>query len=163
MALAPVNNSNAVTALLAASQQTASTDDGQPAVKAAATKINLEEPKLNFFEQFKLNIRKPSEVKPSFEQLEQRATDIRRMGAYREKHPMPDMVKDYIGQVRDLMNDLRDSAYSANKRDGLFQKIDVIDDKLDALADKVLSDEKNGLELAQSLGELQGLLIDVFV
>ncbi len=164
MALAPVQNSSAVTALLAASQQTANTEDTSGQVKASATKtVRQEESKLNFFEQFKLNIRQQSDVKPSFQQLEQRASDIRRMGAFLEKHPMPEMVKDYVGQVRDLMNDLRDSAYSANKRDGLFQKIDVIDDKLDALADKVLSEEKDGLQLAHSLGELQGLLIDVFV
>jgi uncharacterized protein YaaR (DUF327 family) len=163
MALTPVQNTTAINALMAMQQSNAeaATDTGLKgaALKAATT----DEPKLNFFEQFKLNIRQATETKSSPEQLQERAADIRRMGAFLEKHPMPEMVKDYITQVRDLLGDISDQAYSANKRDGLFQKLDVVNEKLDALADKVLADEKDGLELAQSLGELNGLLIDIFV
>lgn len=163
MAVAPIQNTTAINALMAMQQSNAeaSTD---AALKGSAIKAaTIVEPKLNFFEQFKLNIRQASETKASPEQLQERAADIRRMGAFLEKHPMPEMVKDYITQVRDLLGDISDQAYSANKRDGLFQKLDVVNEKLDALADKVLADEKDGLELAQSLGELNGLLIDIFV
>lgn len=165
MALAPVNNTTAVNALMAIQQSNAeaSTDAGVALKGSAVKAATTEDTKLNFFEQFKLNIRQATETKASPEQLQERAADIRRMGAFLERHPMPEMVKDYITQVRDLLGDISDQAYSANKRDGLFQKLDVVNEKLDALADKVLSDEKHGLELAQSLGELNGLLIDIFV
>ncbi len=165
MALAPVQNTNAINALMQVQQSgaEASAETGAALKGAAIKTATSEEPKLNFFEQFKLGIRQTADTKPSAEQLEQRAADIRRMGAFLQKHPMPEMVKDYITQVRGLLADINDQAYSANKRDGLFQKLDVVNEKLDALADKVLSDEKDGLELAQSLGELNGLLIDIFV
>jgi uncharacterized protein YaaR (DUF327 family) len=165
MALAPVQNTTAINALMSIQQSNAEASaEAGAALKGAAVKTaTSEEPKLNFFEQFKLGIRQTTDTKPSVEQLEQRAADIRRMGAFLQKHPLPEMVKDYITQVRGLLADINDQAYSANKRDGLFQKLDVVNEKLDALADKVLSDEKDGLELAQSLGELNGLLIDIFV
>ncbi len=167
MALAPVHNLNPVNAMMAlqnsSSEAAAETAAALKGSVAKAVTAESTETKLNFFEQFKLGIRQTTDTKASPEQLEQRAADIRRMGAFLQKHPMPAMVKDYITQVRDLLADISDQAYSANKRDGLFQKIDVVNDKLDKLADKVLSDEKDGLELAQSLGELNGLLIDIFV
>ncbi len=146
-------------ALLGANQNSGTATNSEITV---ATKANNPETKLNFFEQFKLGSRIHSEAKPSLEELESRAADIRRMGSFLQKHPMPEMLKDYISQVRDLLGDLSDHAYAAHKDSDLFQKINVIDEKLDLLADKVLKEEQESFALAESLGELQGLLIDVF-
>ncbi len=160
MPLAPVYNSMPISALVQQASSNAETETAA-AQKAIATKTDTT--KTNFFEQFKFSSRNQSESKPSYEQLQERAENIRRAGAFLQKHPMPEMVKTYINDVRDLLSDLSDQAYAGDHQDGLFQKLNVIDEKLDALADKVLSDEKNGLELADSLGELDGLLIDIFV
>lgn len=122
---------------------------------------SVEKQEFSFFKSMKTA--EQASEKITFEDMKSRLQDIQKKGSLLKQHPMPDMVKNYISEVRDFLTDLREGAYASNERDGVFQKIDVVDEKLDQLANQVLEEEKEGFELADSLGELQGLLIDILV
>lgn len=97
---------------------------------------------------------------PNFETMRARFSEIQRRGKLLLHHPSS--MKSYVKDMKDFLGDLREHAYSAKYKDDLFQRMDTVDSQLDELADELLSSQQQELALVNSLGELQGLLIDVF-
>jgi len=129
---------------------------------APASPVKNRDVDLNFFDNF--TKRQQARQELNYNDMKSRADSIRERGAILKKHPMPDLVKEYLGEVRDFLDDIRQNAYEGNfDDDGIFQKLDVVDDKLDQLAAEIIDTEKEGFEIADSLGQLEGLLIDIFV
>lgn len=131
---------------------------------AASEKTKQAESKKNFWDhlttQVSKNTPKQTEEVKTFEE---RFADIKRKGDIALHHPLPAIVKDYVNEVKSFINDARQNAYSGKSKDGVFEKLDLVDEKLEKLADELLAEQKPGLNLAASLGELQGLLVDIFV
>jgi uncharacterized protein YaaR (DUF327 family) len=102
-------------------------------------------------------------VKPSLEDMKTRLSEILKKGAILRQHPTPGVLDDYVASVKGFLNDVRDNAYSPEKKDGLFQHLNTVDEHLDKLAKQFLAEQKPEMKLVDSLGELEGLLIDIFV
>jgi uncharacterized protein YaaR (DUF327 family) len=119
--------------------------------------------KKNFFENF-LN-RSDKLTKPSNDVLNKKLADIRHKAKLVKSHPLPNVVRDYIKDVKSFLTDVKDHAYEHQMdEDGeLFEKMKLIDKKLADIGDKILEDNKDELKLVAGLGELEGLLIDFYV
>jgi len=120
----------------------------------------IEKPKTGFFEQL-LN-QKNSKENISLESMRMRFSELQAKGKIIRSHPLPSVVKDYTRDLKNFLGDLKDQAYQAEHKDELFQRLKIADENLDKLVDETLNDQKKELAIVASLGELQGLLIDVF-
>lgn len=116
---------------------------------------------LSFLEQLKN--KENIKPKPDLKSMENRLADIQRKGLLLRHHPLPDIAEEYVDSIKGFLKDVRDHAYQSNSKDNIFQKVDVVDKKLDSLAEKLINEQKPEIDLVASLGELEGLLIDIFV
>jgi uncharacterized protein YaaR (DUF327 family) len=119
-----------------------------------------EKSKTGFFDQL-LN-QKTSKDNVSLESMKMRFSELQAKGKLVRSHPLPSVVKDYAKDLKNFLGDLKDRTYQAEHHENLFQRIKVADENLDKLVDETLSDQKKEINIIASLGELQGLLIDVF-
>ena len=102
--------------------------------------------------------------KPTMAEFKSQLADIRRKGRVLQSHPLPNLVKDYLGEVKTFLTDISDHAYSSQSSDnGVFERVEIADSKLDQMADEFLQDNQDDLKIVASLGELEGLLVDIFV
>lgn len=118
--------------------------------------------KATFFENFLNRSNKSS--RPSNEVLNNKLADIRHKAKLVKSHPLPSVVKDYIKEIKGFLTDVKDHAFEHQMdKDGLFEKMELVDKKLSEVGDKILEDNKEELSLVASLGELEGLLIDFYI
>ncbi|MCE2928175.1 MAG: YaaR family protein [Candidatus Caenarcaniphilales bacterium] len=165
MSIGPVSFTNNLIqsqSSFAAQSQSAATENNPNAqIKSSETrKIEKE----SFWDNL-VNKTKQSEIvtRPTETQMMVRLADIKLKGKMLIDHPMPEAVKSYIKDVKDFLNDAREHGYKANFDEERFQKIDIVDEHLDEMAHDLISGQKPQLDLVNSLGRLQGLLIDIFV
>jgi uncharacterized protein YaaR (DUF327 family) len=84
-------------------------------------------------------------------------TDIRDMRRYREL-------------VRDLMNEIvyrshgfsRENFLDKRGRHRVYGIVKLIDKNLDELAEELMKDEKDNISILSKIGEIEGLLLDIF-
>ena len=87
----------------------------------ATVKNTLEEGK-NFFENFLSRTNKGQ--KPSNDVLNQKLADIKQKARLVKDHPLPNVVKDYIQEVKSFLTDVKDHAYEHQLNDEkLFEKM----------------------------------------
>jgi uncharacterized protein YaaR (DUF327 family) len=161
MSISGIQNNAAISSLPAESkpQHNTAVSEGEDTQKATGTKT---QDKKTFFENF-LN-RSNKSNRPSNEILNQKLADIRHKAKLVKSHPLPNIVKDYIREVKSFLTDVKDHAYKHQMNDdNQFEKMELIDKKLADIGDKILEDNKEELSLVASLGELQGLLIDFYI
>jgi len=101
------------------------------------------------------------------EQLKQMLEDIKKKGdrlavtkCYSDVHAYKKMIKEYLKSVLSYM-------YVVNKdisfwQTQYFMTLDIIDNKLKELTDLLLSNEKNNLEIASTIDEISGLVVDIY-
>jgi uncharacterized protein YaaR (DUF327 family) len=141
------------------SQNNISVSEDEGTAKTNSTKT---QEKTSFFENF-LN-RSDKNTRPSNEVLNQKLADIRHKAKLVKSHPLPNIISDYVKEVKGFLTDVKDHAYKHQMNDdGLFEKMELVDKKLADIGDKILEDNKNELELVANLGELEGLLIDFYI
>jgi uncharacterized protein YaaR (DUF327 family) len=141
-----------------------SLDDTAITQKGSATKLDLvQETKPNFLEKFDKFLTVTKKERPSLEDMQGRLADIKYRGKMLLNHPIESSVKSYMKDIKDFLSDVRDHAYESKYRDSLFQKINVVDSKLEKVGDELLDGQTNELALLDSLGHLQGLLVDIYV
>ncbi len=130
-----------------------------------STKIKAEEnpdSKNNIFERLlESNNKAPRSINK--ETLQEQLNELRKQAKDLLHHPNPDQVRTYVSNTKSFLGDLRDAAYNTNKQNDLFKKLDLVDQDLEKMADTFLEDNQKEFALVNSLGELQGLLIDIFV
>ncbi len=132
--------------------------------EAQNTKLDLlKENKPSFVEKLDKFLTVSKKEKPSLDDMQNRLADIKYRGKMLLHHPLESSVKSYMKDLKDFLSDVRDHAYSSEQRDNLFQKINVVDTKLDKMGEELLQGQANELALLDSLGQLQGLLVDVYV
>ena len=79
-------------------------------------------------------------------------------------------MKKYRGLIRDFMNEVvyrshkfsRENFLDRKGRHRVYGIIRKIDENLDALAEELVSDEQDHLAILSRIGEIQGLLLDIF-
>ncbi len=134
------------------------------ATEAQEVKLKAEkDSKPKFLEKLDKILSNSRQEKPSLESMQNRLADIKYKGKMLLHHPLESSVKSYMKDVKEFLADIRDHAYGSEQRDNLFQKINVVDNDLDQLGEKLLQGQTSELALIDSLGQLQGLLVDVYV
>ncbi|MBR1860668.1 MAG: YaaR family protein, partial [Lachnospiraceae bacterium] len=79
-------------------------------------------------------------------------------------------MKHYRGLIKDFLNEIvtrshdfsRENFLDRRGRHRVYGIIRLVDENLDALAQELMKDEKDNLEILNKIGEIQGLLLDIF-
>lgn len=79
-------------------------------------------------------------------------------------------MKHYRGLVKEFLNEVVTHSHSFSRENFLDRKgrhrvygiIRLIDENLDQLAQELMKDEKDNLAILSTIGEIQGLLLDIF-
>ncbi len=83
--------------------------------------------------------------------------DIRDMKKYRS------LVKDFLNEVVSRSHDFsRENFLDRKGRHRVYGIIRLVDKNLDELAQALLADEKDDLQILQKIGEIEGLILDLF-
>lgn len=105
--------------------------------------------------------------KKSEEQLKKMQEDIKKKGnrlvitkCYSDVKSYKNMIKEYLQSVLTYM-------YSVKKDISFWQTqyfvtVDTIDSKLEDLTQMLLSDEKENLDIAATVDEIAGLIVDIY-
>ena len=86
-----------------------------------------------------------------------------------KKRDIKDM-KRYRGLIKDFMNEIINRSHSFTRENFLDRKgrhrvygiIRLVDQNLDELAQELMKDEKDHLAILSKIGEIRGLLLDIF-
>ncbi len=79
-------------------------------------------------------------------------------------------MKHYRGLVKEFLNEVVTHSHSFSRENFLDRRgrhrvygiIRLIDENLDQLAQELMKDEKDNLAILNKIGEIQGLLLDIF-
>ncbi len=79
-------------------------------------------------------------------------------------------MKRYRGLIKDFLNEVVTRSHSFSRENFLDRKgrhrvygiIRLIDENLDQLAQELMKDEKDNLAILNKIGEIEGLLLDIF-
>ena len=79
-------------------------------------------------------------------------------------------MKHYRGLVKEFLNEVVTHSHSLTRENFLDRRgrhrvygiIRLIDENLDELARELMKDEKDNLKILEKLGEIRGLLLDIF-
>ncbi|MBD5559234.1 MAG: YaaR family protein [Clostridia bacterium] len=97
--------------------------------------------------------------------------DIERQGAkLAERADMAEMQK-YREMITSLMNETVSNGFAftkegkigVNGRSKIFAMIRTVNEKLDSMTKKILSDEKDNINLLDDVDDIRGLLVDMFL
>ena len=97
-------------------------------------------------------------------------TDITVQGEHIARHMDIRDLKRYRGLIREFLNEVvyrshkfsRDNFLDRKGRHRVYGIIRKIDETLDALAEELVADEKDHLAILGRIGEIKGLLLDIF-
>ncbi len=79
-------------------------------------------------------------------------------------------MKHYRGLVKEFLNEIvtrsheftRENFLDKRGRHRVYGIVRLVDENLDALAQELMKDEKDNIEILSKIGEIQGLLLDIF-
>ena len=79
-------------------------------------------------------------------------------------------MKHYRGLVKEFLNEVVTHSHSFSRENFLDRKgrhrvygiIRLVDENLDQLAQELMKDEKDNIAILNKIGEIQGLLLDIF-
>ncbi len=79
-------------------------------------------------------------------------------------------MKRYRGLVKDFLNEIINRSHSFSRENFLDRRgrhrvygiVRLVDEKLDELAQELVKDEKDNLNILTKIGEIRGLLLDIF-
>lgn len=79
-------------------------------------------------------------------------------------------MKKYRGLIKDFLNEVVTRSHKFSRENFLDRKgrhrvygiIRLIDENLDALASELVKDEKDHISILNRIGEIQGLILDIF-
>lgn len=104
------------------------------------------------------------------EKVNQLLTDITHQGEVISKHMDIRDMKKYRGLVKDFLNEVvyrshkfsRENFLDRKGRHRVYGIIRKIDENLDELAEELIKDEKDHLTILARIGDIEGLLLDIF-
>ena len=79
-------------------------------------------------------------------------------------------MKHYRGLIKDFLNEVVTHSHSFSRENFLDRRgrhrvygiIRLVDENMDQLAQELMKDEKNNLAILNKIGEIRGLLLDIF-
>lgn len=79
-------------------------------------------------------------------------------------------MKKYRGLIKEFMNEIVNRSHTFSRENFLDRRgrhrvygiIRLVDETLDSLAQELVSDEENNITLLNKIGEIKGLLLDIF-
>lgn len=97
--------------------------------------------------------------------------DITSQGERIARHMDIRDLRRYRGLIKDFLNEVvyrshkfsRDNFLDRRGRHRVYGIIRKIDETLDALAEALMEDEQDHLAILQRIGEIEGLLLDIFI
>lgn len=107
-------------------------------------------------------------------QLQQRLTsmmeEITMQGEKLAKHRDVKDMKKYRGLIKEFLNEIVNRSHEFSRENFLDRKgrhrvygiIRLVDKNLDELAQELVKDEKDNLSILEKIGEIRGLLLDIF-
>lgn len=102
--------------------------------------------------------------------LIQMMEEITRQGDKLAKHRDIKDMRRYRALIKDFMNEIVNRSHAFSRENFLDRKgrhrvygiIRLIDKNLDELAQELVKDEKDNLSILSKIGEIRGLLLDIF-
>ena len=102
--------------------------------------------------------------------LTQMMEEITRQGDKLAKHRDIKDMKRYRTLIKDFLNEIVNRSHAFSRENVLDRKgrhrvygiIRLIDKNLDELAQELVKDEKDNLSILSKIGEIRGLLLDIF-
>lgn len=97
--------------------------------------------------------------------------EITMQGDKLAKHRDIKDMKKYRGLVKEFMNEIINRSHSFSRENFLDKRgrhrvygiVRLVDEKLDELAQELVKDEKDNLGILSLIGEIRGLLLDIFI
>lgn len=103
----------------------------------------------------------------SGEELKKMIDDIKKRGnrlvltkTYADVAAYKRMIKDYLESILKYMYDLKKDVSFWQTQ--YFLTVDTIDGKLEELTNMLLSEERENLNIASTIDEIQGLIVDIY-
>lgn len=108
-------------------------------------------------------------------ELQQRLTlmmeEITMQGDRLAKHRDVKDMKKYRGLIKDFLNEIVGRSHEFSRENFLDRKgrhrvygiIRLVDQNLDELAQELMKEEKDNLSILEKIGEIRGLLLDIFM
>ena len=95
--------------------------------------------------------------------------DINVQGKLIARHMDIREMKRYRGLIKDFLNEIVNRSHKFSRKNFLDHRgrhrvygiIRLIDSNLDELAQELVEDEKNQIDILSSIGEIEGLLLDI--
>lgn len=102
--------------------------------------------------------------------LTQMMEEITRQGDKLAKHRDIKDMKRYRALIKDFLNEVVNRSHAFSRENFLDRKgrhrvygiIRLVDQNLDELAQELVKDEKDNLAILSKIGEIRGLLLDIF-
>lgn len=96
--------------------------------------------------------------------------DINVQGRLIAKHMDIREMKRYRGLIKEFLNEIVNRSHKFSRENFLDRRgrhrvygiIRLIDENLDELAQELVEDEKNQIDILSRIGEIEGLLLDIF-
>ena len=96
--------------------------------------------------------------------------EITMQGDKLAKHRNIKDMRRYRGLVKDFLNEIVNRSHSFSRENFLDRRgrhrvygiVRLVDAKLDELAQELVKDEKDNLSILNKIGEIRGLLLDIF-
>lgn len=119
---------------------------------------------------FKFTLTSAVEEAALQEKLNGLLEDITKQGNVIAQHMDIRDMKKYRGLVKDFMNEIVSHSHKFSRENFLDRKgrhrvygiIRLIDENLDELAQELMKDEKDHIGILNRIGEIRGLLLDIF-
>ena len=110
---------------------------------------------------------KQERERKSQEQLKQMCDDIKKKGnrlvltkTYADVRIYKKMIKEYLESVLQYMYDThKDISFWQTQ---YFITVDTVDEKLEALTQQLLGEEKENINVAATVDEIEGLIVDIY-
>ncbi|MCR5221555.1 MAG: YaaR family protein [Lachnospiraceae bacterium] len=121
-------------------------------------------------EQFKFTLMSKIEEEGLQERLTALFDEITMQGKKISKHMDVRDMKRYRGLIKDFLNEIVNRSHKFSRENFLDRRgrhrvygiIRLIDSNLDGLAEELMKEEKDNLSILGRIGEIRGLLLDIF-
>jgi len=136
----------------------------QPVVPENVNKVEISDPTFKFvlasnIQESELQERLTglmSEIAAQGERISKKK-DIRDMKKYRS------LIKDFMNEIVNRSHEFsRENFLDRRGRHRVYGIVRLVDENLDALAQELCKEEKDNMEILARLGEIRGLLLDLF-
>ena len=120
---------------------------------------------------FKFTLSSAIEDQDLQNKVTQMLNDITLQGKLIAKHMDIREMKKYRGLIKDFLNEIVNQSHKFSIENFLDRRgrhrvygiVRLVDEKLDQLAQALVEDEKNQIDILNKIGEIEGLLLDIVI